>query len=147
VANPRPLVYTVRKAVRVTPAQYEGLRRYAIDHDTAVSIVLREAALKLIGRPELSLADETAFPIGNMLARSDRRARRRSNRQSVVLVLCNLTDAQYKALERYAAKHRLATSAVLRNAGLARARLDPALPPAANARHPGRPLGSRWRST
>lgn len=132
MSNPRPLTYTDRISVALTALQREQLRRYADAHGTAMSIVMREAALAAIGRADLSLADETEFPVGGMLHRQHARPLRRLG----ATVVINITGEQRKALERAALAEGIAVSHLVRRAGLLKAGIAPAKP-----RPVGRPIG------
>lgn len=134
--NPRPLTYTKRRSIRLTDQQREALRKYAERNGSAIGIELREATLEEIGRRDLSLAEETAFPIGEMLHRkgSRRKADRPHGRHATV----NLTEAQDAAFVRAAKIRGVAVSDLIRNAGLKRAGAKPAKPSGR-----GRTIGSR----
>jgi uncharacterized protein (DUF1778 family) len=135
MANQRPVTYTERVAVAVTAEQLERLRRYARLHQTAMSIVLREAALVEIERGDLSLADETQHTIGEMLERRDRPTEKPAKRHGARIVV-NLTRDQRRAIERAALRNGTTVSHTLRAAGLKRAKIA-----AAKDLPLGRPLG------
>jgi hypothetical protein len=135
MANDRKVTYTDCVSVPITGTQREQLRAYALRHDTAMSIFLREEALKDIGREDLSLAEETAYPVSGMLDRKDRPDALPERRHGA-RVKVNLTREQKRALERAALARGITPSALLRDAGLRAARIARAKPLAL-----GRPLG------
>lgn len=136
--NNRERQYTEAISVAITVQQREQLLEVARARELSVSALMRESALELIGRADLSVYDETYKPGKLLDAKARPTAQRYGMRAGVTL-----TKAQHTALMRAAKDRGLALSSLLRDSALSTAGL--ALPKAVpdEERAQGRPLGTR----
>jgi hypothetical protein len=135
VPNPRPKTYTERVVVWMTPRHREAFRAYARRNDVAIGEVLRDAMLEKIGRTDLRIEQDyrATFP-GQLDAPHQKKPAGGKRHGATALV--NLTKLQKRAADRYAKKHNLALSALIRDAGLEKIGEAPAKR-AARGRAPG----------
>jgi hypothetical protein len=132
MGNIRELTYTERTSVALTYAQHQGLRRFARRQGVGMSVIMREALLAQLGRQDLSLQEETAFPVGKNLYQAVQDRPGHSTR-----VVVNHTREQRRVFERAALSQGTSVSHLLRSAGLRAAGVAEAKPAAV-----GRPIGS-----